>query len=48
MASSFKAAMAKLAVLGHNTNNLIDCSDVVPATVKTPVKPARSAYIPTT
>ncbi|KAJ6554811.1 heme peroxidase [Mycena capillaripes] len=40
MASSFKAAMAKLAVLGHNRANLIDCSDVVPATVKTPVKPA--------
>lgn len=41
MAASFKAAMAKLAVLGHNRNDLIDCSDVVPATVKTPVKAAR-------
>ncbi|KIP10342.1 hypothetical protein PHLGIDRAFT_115595 [Phlebiopsis gigantea 11061_1 CR5-6] len=30
MAASFKAAMAKLAVLGHNRNALIDCSDVVP------------------
>ncbi|KAJ7889466.1 manganese peroxidase, partial [Mycena olivaceomarginata] len=40
MASSFKAAMAKLAVLGHSRANLIDCSDVVPATVKIPVKPA--------
>nr|BAR45980.1 manganese peroxidase isozyme [Phlebiopsis crassa] len=30
MAASFKAAMAKLAVLGHNRNDLIDCSDVVP------------------
>ncbi|EJF61830.1 manganese peroxidase [Dichomitus squalens] len=30
MASSFKAAMAKLAVLGHNTNDLVDCSAVVP------------------
>ncbi|KAF7354119.1 Manganese peroxidase [Mycena venus] len=40
MAASFKAAMAKLAVLGHNPKNLIDCSDVVPPTVKTPVKPA--------
>ncbi|KAJ7111693.1 manganese peroxidase [Mycena epipterygia] len=40
MAASFKAAMAKLAVLGHNRADLIDCSDVVPATVKTPVKPA--------
>ncbi|KAJ6628150.1 manganese peroxidase [Mycena sp. CBHHK59/15] len=40
MALSFKAAMAKLAVLGHTRSNLIDCSDVVPATVKTPVKRA--------
>ncbi|KAJ7355304.1 manganese peroxidase [Mycena albidolilacea] len=40
MAASFRAAMAKLAVLGHNRNNLIDCSAAVPPTVKTPVKPA--------
>ncbi|KAJ7094788.1 manganese peroxidase [Mycena epipterygia] len=40
MTTSFKAAMAKLAILGHNRADLIDCSDVVPATVKTPVKPA--------
>ncbi|KAJ6571268.1 manganese peroxidase [Mycena capillaripes] len=40
MALSFKAAMAKLAILGHNRANLIDCSDVVPATVRTPVKAA--------
>ncbi|KAJ7106689.1 substrate-free manganese peroxidase [Mycena epipterygia] len=40
MALSFKAAMAKLAVLGHNPADLIDCSDVVPAVVKTPVKAA--------
>jgi manganese peroxidase len=30
MAQSFKAAMAKLAVLGSNPDDLIDCSDVVP------------------
>ena len=30
MAASFKAAMAKLAILGHNANDLIDCSEVVP------------------
>nr|AAA33742.1 manganese peroxidase I precursor [Phanerodontia chrysosporium] len=30
MAASFRAAMSKLAVLGHNRNSLIDCSDVVP------------------
>jgi cytochrome c peroxidase len=41
MASSFKAAMAKLAVLGQNRAKLTDCSDVVPAASKTKVKPAR-------
>ncbi|KAJ7666784.1 manganese peroxidase [Mycena polygramma] len=40
MASSFKAAMAKLAILGHKRSDLIDCSSVVPATVRNPVKPA--------
>ncbi|KAJ7082420.1 manganese peroxidase [Mycena belliarum] len=40
MASSFKAAMAKLAVLGHDRAKLVDCSAAVPATVKTRVKPA--------
>ncbi|KAI0268693.1 manganese peroxidase [Gloeopeniophorella convolvens] len=30
MANSFKAAMAKLAVLGQNTRELVDCSDVIP------------------
>lgn len=28
--SEFKAAMAKLQILGQNTHRLIDCSDVVP------------------
>ncbi|KAI0053857.1 class II peroxidase [Auriscalpium vulgare] len=28
--TTFKAAMAKLAVLGQNPNKLIDCSDVIP------------------
>ncbi|KAJ6615065.1 manganese peroxidase isozyme 2 precursor [Mycena sp. CBHHK59/15] len=40
MALSFKAAMAKLSLLGHNRADLIDCSAAVPATVKTPVKRA--------
>jgi manganese peroxidase len=40
MASSFKAAMAKLAVLGHNPDDLIDCSDVVPAPSSGSVAPA--------
>jgi manganese peroxidase len=40
MATSFKNAMAKLAVLGHNRNSLIDCSEVVPAASTVAVKPA--------
>ncbi|KAJ7456124.1 manganese peroxidase [Mycena latifolia] len=40
MTSSFRAAMSKLAILGHKRSNLIDCSDVVPPTVRTAVKPA--------
>ncbi|PSR77890.1 hypothetical protein PHLCEN_2v7670 [Hermanssonia centrifuga] len=40
MASSFRAAMAKLAVLGHNRNDLIDCSDVVPQAKPAVNKPA--------
>ncbi|KAH8101870.1 manganese peroxidase isozyme precursor [Cristinia sonorae] len=28
--SAFKAAMAKLAVLGQNTRRMVDCSDVIP------------------
>ena len=40
MMSSFRNAMSKLAILGHNRNNLIDCSEVVPIP-KPPVnKPA--------
>ncbi|KAF7303568.1 Peroxidase [Mycena indigotica] len=30
MTSAFKAAMAKMAVIGQNTNKMIDCSDVIP------------------
>ena len=30
MASEFKAAMAKLAVLGQDTSKMIDCSEVIP------------------
>lgn len=30
MAQSFKAAMAKLAILGQNTADLIDCTDIIP------------------
>jgi manganese peroxidase len=30
MSNAFRAAMAKLAVIGHNRGDLIDCSDAVP------------------
>lgn len=40
MANSFKAAMSKLAVLGHNRSNLIDCSEVVPVPKPAVKKPA--------
>lgn len=30
MMNNFKSAMAKLAVVGHNANDLIDCSEVIP------------------
>ena len=40
MVSSFKAAMSKLAILGHNRADLIDCSDVVPTPKPGVNKPA--------
>ncbi|EIW55331.1 manganese peroxidase isozyme precursor [Trametes versicolor FP-101664 SS1] len=40
--SAFKAAFAKMTVLGQNTRELIDCSDVVP----TPPAPASAAHFP--
>lgn len=40
MQSNFKSAMAKLAVVGHNPNNLVDCSEVVPAAKPAVNKPA--------
>ena len=40
MAASFKAAMAKLATLGHNPAELIDCSEVVPTPKPAVNKPA--------
>ncbi|EMD37387.1 fungal class II heme-containing peroxidase [Gelatoporia subvermispora B] len=40
MAQSFKAAMSKLAVLGHSRSSLVDCSDVVPAPKPAVNKPA--------
>ncbi|EIN09043.1 manganese peroxidase isozyme 2 precursor [Punctularia strigosozonata HHB-11173 SS5] len=40
MATSFKNAFEKLAVLGQNTKKLIDCSDAVPPASTVAVKPA--------
>ncbi|KAJ3732783.1 manganese peroxidase [Lentinula guzmanii] len=40
MAARFKAAMAKMAVIGHNPNDLIDCSAIVPKPVPALNKPA--------
>lgn len=44
MVSKFEAVMKKLAVLGHNPNALVDCSEVIPvpkpATVKVATLPA--------
>ena len=28
--SAFKAAMHKMTILGHNINNMVDCSELIP------------------
>ncbi len=43
--SNFKTAMAKLAVVGQNVENLIDCSDVIPTPVPPVAKPATYAFL---
>ena len=30
MAAAFRAAMSKLAIIGHDRSQLIDCSEVIP------------------
>ncbi|KAK7455904.1 Versatile peroxidase vpl1 [Stygiomarasmius scandens] len=43
MANKFRAAMSKMAILGHSRHSLIDCSDVIPVpapNAKTPSLPA--------
>jgi hypothetical protein len=40
MANAFKAAMAKLAVVGQDTSDFVDCSEVVPTPVPAVNKPA--------
>ena len=32
MVAKFESVMAKLAVLGQNSRNVVDCSEVIPAT----------------
>ncbi|KAL4252069.1 Peroxidase [Abortiporus biennis] len=34
MVSKFEAAMAKMAILGHNAHDLVDCSEVIPVPSK--------------
>jgi cytochrome c peroxidase len=40
MTSSFKAAMEKLAIVGHSASSMIDCSEAVPAALPPVNKPA--------
>ena len=40
MAANFQAAMKKLAIIGHDRAALVDCSEVIPATVAKVTKPA--------
>ena len=40
MMTNFKNAMAHLAVIGQNTANLVDCSEVIPTPVPPVAKPA--------
>ena len=40
MMINFQTAMQKLAVVGHDPNELIDCSDVIPEPLPPVRKPA--------
>ena len=40
MMNNFKSAMEKLAIVGHNARDLIDCSDLIPAAMPPVAKPA--------
>ncbi|KAI0265580.1 manganese peroxidase 1 precursor [Gloeopeniophorella convolvens] len=44
MANQFQAAMAKLAVLGHDPNSLTDCSEVIPVPPPIPAANAKSFF----
>lgn len=40
MTAAFKSSMEKLALVGQNTKNMIDCSEAVPAAAAAVTKPA--------
>ena len=43
MVRKFEAAMAKLAVIGHNPRTLVDCSEVIPVPA---IAKAQTAILP--
>ena len=44
MANAFGNAMAKLSVLGQDTSQLIDCSEVIPEPKSLPVEHSQCVY----
>jgi manganese peroxidase len=46
MSQAFRDAMAKLAVLGQDTSNMIDCSEVVPEPKPLPAADSHSVFPP--
>jgi hypothetical protein len=44
MSVAFRNAMAKLAVLGQDTSQMIDCSEVIPEPKSLPVENSQSVY----
>lgn len=46
MSKAFKDAMAKLAVLGQDTSNMIDCSEVIPEPKPLPAANSQSVFPP--
>jgi hypothetical protein len=46
MSKAFRDAMAKLAVLGQDTSNMIDCSEVIPEPKPLPAANSHSVFPP--
>lgn len=46
MSKDFRDAMAKLAVLGQDTGNMIDCSEVIPEPKLLPAANTHSVFPP--